>query len=73
LEAVGEPTDHALQRFQLLIEISAEACELIRIAEVFGRDLFVVGAGEDLVMEAGIVRDVWKLRPEGLRAGFFDF
>ena len=38
LQPVGEPRDHALQMRELLVEIAAQAVELLRLAQILGRD-----------------------------------
>ena len=46
LQPVGEPRDHALQMRELLVEIAAQAVELLRLAQILGGDGLVELRGE---------------------------
>ena len=50
LQAVREASDDALRACHLLVEISAEAAELLCVAEVFGLDGLVVAGREGLII-----------------------
>ena len=50
LQAVGEPCHNALQMRQLLVEIGAQAGQLLGIAEVFGQNDLVKFGREDFVV-----------------------
>src|SRR6516164_4242371 len=41
LQSVGEACDHALQMRKLLVEVTAQAVELFRLAQFLGSDRFV--------------------------------
>src|SRR5262245_3842588 len=71
LKPVGESGDGAMKRDELLVEKSAQAIELVRLAQLLGIDDLVVGAGEHLVAEGlGVIenREIWppRLRPARL-------
>ena len=67
LQTVGEPRHGAVQRLQLLVEERAQALELVRVAELFGADDLVIGAGEDLVAEGLWVIEDREIGAPGLR------
>ena len=48
------------ERFELLVEIAPEPLQLDLVAELLRGDLFVMGAGVDLVVRARL--RVWELR-----------
>ena len=50
LEPVGKSSDHALQIGELLVEIGAQARQLLVVAKLVGAGRFVEGGGEDLVV-----------------------
>ena len=49
LQAVGQARDDVGQAGQLLVEIGAQAGQLLGVAQLLGRDDLVVAGGEDLV------------------------
>ena len=69
LQAVGEPSDHALQVRELLVEIAAQPVEFLGIAEIFRADDLVEFGRKGLVV--GTARLVAIVpRPPRLGGGF---
>ena len=55
LQAVGQPADHALQMRQLLVEMGAQAGQLVGVAQIGGLDDLVVAEGADRHARAIVV------------------
>ncbi len=56
LQAVGKPRHHALQMRELLVEITAQAVELFRFAQILGAHHFVeLGRKRPIVRAARLV------------------
>jgi hypothetical protein len=63
LEAVGEPRDDALQMRELLVEIAAQALQLIMVAQVFGRDHLVEFWRKGVIFRAARLVGAARIRP----------
>ena len=70
LQAVGEARDHALQIRELLVEIAAQAVELLRLAQLLGRDRLVEFDGEGAIVRAARLVVAEMARPLRLARGF---
>ena len=66
LQPVGEARDHALQVRELLVEIAAQALQLLRLAQVLGVDRLVELGGERLVVGAARLVEAVMARAPGL-------
>src|SRR5215831_20597824 len=56
LQAVGEPSDHALEVGELLVEIAAQPVEFLRLAQLLGADrLIELGRERTIVRTARLI------------------
>ena len=63
LQAVGEPRDDALQMRKLLVEIGAQALQLIVVAEVFGGDHLIEFRRKGVVFRPARLVGATRIRP----------
>ena len=70
LQAVGEPRDDALQMRKLLVEIGAQALQLIVVAEIFGCDHLVEFRRKSVIFRPARLVGTPRIRPRGFPRGF---
>ena len=70
LQPVGEPRDDALQMRKLLVEVAAQAFQLVMVAEIFGRDHLIELRRKRMIFRPARLVGAARIRPRRLARRF---